>query len=418
MSYGYEYEGYEGHEGRDPYAPPEPYAPDGYPDGYSGLEPDSAGRGRRRKSAPEPEPVQYDPQWEHSGLGWDPQAWNEAQRQEQYRDEQIQGDSYRSTEEFRAEEYHADEYRGSEYRADRYDEPDRDRDAFVATEPRPEPERDRDRDRESEFQPESEPEAEYPSERAAALVATTPALSGRGAFGAAGLAVVTGIGAIAATPVLAVVAALTQLGLAVGWARAVGLPDTRRTVVLTAAIGLAASALAYRLVSERAAGAMGAALGVGFVFLATDQLFRKDTGAGRQRSEALATAVTGAAFVVLPAGYLVAQRQDSALAGACALAAAVAVLCSALVGGGRPIGILAGTVAATAVGTLTATSLASAAGAKGGAAGGFAAGIFAVVAARIADRLGAEGGDVRIASQALPVAFSAIGAVMVTQMLR
>ncbi len=249
-------------------------------------------------------------------------------------------------------------------------------------------------------------------------VSATPALSGRGAFGAAGLAVVTGIGAIAATPVVAVVVALTQLGLAVGWTRSVGLPNTRRTVVLVAAVGLAATVLAYRLIPDRAPAAMGAALGVGFVFLAADQLFRKDTGAGRHRSEALATAVTGAAFVVLPAGYLVAQRQDSALAGACALAAAVAVLCSALVGGGKPIGIPAGAVAATAVGTLTAISLDSAAGSTGGAAGGFVAGIFAVVAARVADRLGTEGGDVRITSQALPVAFSAIGAVMITQMLR
>jgi hypothetical protein len=122
---------------------------------------------------------------------------------------------------------------------------------------------------------------------------------------------------------------------------------------------------------------------------------------------------------VLPAGYLVAQRSDSALATACALAAAVAVLCSALVGGGvRPIGILAGAAAATAVGTLTAVTLSASAGSKGGAIGGLFSGLFAVIGARTADRLATEGGDVRISAQTLPMAFSAIGAVIAVQILR
>ncbi|HEV2346588.1 MAG TPA: hypothetical protein VGS97_20985 [Actinocrinis sp.] len=233
------------------------------------------------------------------------------------------------------------------------------------------------------------------------------------------MAVLTGIGAIAAAPVLAVVIGLSQIGLAVGWTRSVGLPYARRTVVLVAGIGLAAATLAYRLIPDRAPAAMGAALGAGFVFLAADQLFRKDTTAGWPRSEALAAAAAGAAFAVLPAGYLVAQRSDSALAGACALAAAVAVLSSALVGGGtRPVGILAGAAAATAVGTLTALSLNASAGSKGGAMGGLISGVFAVVGARTADRLAAEGSDVRISAQALPVAFSAIGAVIAAQVLR
>jgi hypothetical protein len=230
---------------------------------------------------------------------------------------------------------------------------------------------------------------------------------------------VTGIGAIAATPVLAVVIGLSQIGLAVGWTRSVGLPHARRTVVLVAAIGLVATALAYRMIPDRAPAAMGAALGVGFVFLAADQLFRKDTAAQWPRGEALAAAVTGAAFTVLPAGYLVAQRSDSALAGACALAAAVAVLCSALVGGGtKPVGILAGAVAGIAVGTLTAVSLGASAGSKGGAMGGLLSGVFAVVGARTADRLANEGSNVRISAQALPMAFSAIGAVIVAQVVR
>ncbi|MGH6656974.1 MAG: hypothetical protein ACRDVE_17440, partial [Actinocrinis sp.] len=143
------------------------------------------------------------------------------------------------------------------------------------------------------------------------------------------------------------------------------------------------------------------------------------TGAGRHRTEALAAAVTGAAFTVLPAGYIVAQRDDSKLAGACALAAAVAVLVSALVGGGNtPAGIFAGAVAAAGVGALTAATLSASAGTKGGAFGGLISGVFAIIGARTAYRLGAEGSDVRISSQALPVAFSAIGAVIAAQMMR
>ena len=467
MSYEYEHEGYDGYEGRDPYAA-DPYASDPYaadpsyaPDAHTSADPPSAGRGRRRRSEsgseaefqaefqtefqaePGPEPGYYDPQWEQSGLGWDQQAWNEAQRRDGYRDEyreENQREKYRDEyqDEYRDDRHDdrrgPEEYREpGEYRDTRYDspvreafEPARGREDFTASAASAAPSSSRAADYEPDrrTRPDPDIETEYPSERAPAPVSTAStasgvsALTGRGAFGAAGLAVVTGIGAIAATPVLAVIAGLSQIGLAIGWARTVGMPNARRTVLLVAAIGLAASALAYRLVPERAPAAMGAALGVGFVFLAADQLFRKDTGVGRHRSEALAAAVTGAAFVVLPAGYLVAQRQDSALAGACALAAAVAVLCSALVGGGKPVGILAGAVAGAAVGALTASSLASAAGAAGGAAGGFVAGIFAVAAARLADRLGTEGGDVRISSQALPMAFSAIGAVIVTQMVR
>jgi hypothetical protein len=75
-------------------------------------------------------------------------------------------------------------------------------------------------------------------------------------------------------------------------------------------------------------------------------------------------------------------------------------------------------VAATALGALTAVTLSASAGAKGGALGGLISGLFAVVGARTADRLGSEGGDVRISAQALPVAYSAIGAVIAAQVLR
>lgn len=435
MSYGYDYDRYQGDA---------PHAADPGP-----QEDSAAGRGRRRKSLPEPEPSYdqhsydqhsygehsydqqpydpqpydpqphdpqqydsqpYDPQWEHSGLGWEQEAWNRAQ--------QFGSDEYAAVGQDAVDQddrYHSQYAEPAQERADTLfnREPGLEFDSAPLTEPEPD----------STNVAVAAPTAAVGTNSTAATAAPTSSLStvtaGRGAFGAAGLAVVTGIGAIAATPVLAVVIGLSQIGLAIGWTRSVGLPNARRTVVLVAAIGLAAAVLAYRLIPDRAPAAMGAALGVGFVFLAADQLFRKDTAAQWPRSEALAAAVAGAAFTVLPAGYLVAQRGDSALAGACALAAAVAVLCSALVGGGtRPAGILAAAVAGTAVGTLTAVSLGASAGSKGGAMGGLISGVFAVVGARTADRLANEGSDVRISAQALPMAFSAIGAVIAVQVVR
>jgi hypothetical protein len=439
MSFDYGYENHEGrYEGGEGYEDPGAH---GSPRPPSDPDP-SAGRGRRRRAAPEPEqfepqpqpepePAYSDAQWEHSGLGWDRQAWDEAQRvQHAYPDEQYGHpapgydspayddpgyNNYDNNIGYAPAEYRPDEYDASpEYGPAEYAEETYRPEAslplhFPDAAPPADP----------GFTPGSNPDAVPAVTTSASASASTSTLAGQGAFGAAGLAVVTGVGALAAKPVLAVVVGLSQAGLAVGWSRTVGLPNARRTMVLVALIGLSACALAYRLVPDRAPAAMGAALGVGFVFLAGDQLFRKDTGAGRHRSEALAAAAAGATFAVLPAGYLVAQRADSALAGACALAAAVAVLCSALVGGGaHPAGIAAAVAAAAAVGTLTAVSLNASAGAKGGAFGGLVSGLFAVVAARMTDRIGSEGSDVRISSQALPVAFSAVGAVVVSQMLR
>jgi hypothetical protein len=257
--------------------------------------------------------------------------------------------------------------------------------------------------------------------RTRSIGSVAAASSGRGAFGAAGLAVVAGISTVVGKPFLAIVIALSQVGLAIGWLRTVGSSSRRRTTGLVALIGLAASAIAYRLDSERAPGAIATAVGVGFVLLAADQLLYRDPAPtpGPHRLEGLAAAVTGAALAALPAGLLVAQRQDSKLAAACALAAAVAVLCSALVGGGtRAIGVAAAIAAAAAVGGITAISLNSAAGAAGGAAGGVAAGLLAAVAARVTDRLAAEGGDVRISSQTLPLAFAAVGAAIAASILR
>ncbi|MBS2962296.1 hypothetical protein KGA66_04510 [Actinocrinis puniceicyclus] len=420
-------------------------------EGSPGPEP-PAGRGRRRKPEPEPEraapeSAAYDAQWEQSGLGWDPQAWNEAQR-----DQYAATQSGYALDEFAPDPYPADsydsyrsdpndQYRGhphipSQYEPARHTEapPDADREPPVEHAPGPHGRSGYPRDEyeftheltdefEEEFDdaparartPAAEPATEPPRTLPAA-VASGP---GQGAFGAAGLAVVTGVGALVATPVLAVVVGLGQVGLAVGWLRTSGYQSARRTLGSVVAIGLACVALAYRLAPDRAPTAMIGALGVGFVFLAADQLFRRNIGPGRHRSEALAAAVTAAAFTVLPAGYLVAQRQDPALAGACALAAAVAVLCAALVGAGTgPAGVAAGVIAGAALGALSAATLGAAAGTAGGALGGTLSGLFAIAGARAADRVGAEGGDVRISAQVLPVALSAIGAVIAAQVVR
>jgi hypothetical protein len=471
----------------------------------------AAGRGRRRKPSPDPEAAAahsaaFDAQWEHSGLGWDPQAWNEAQRDQdaagpgepqgvQYPPRQAAHgfDDYPPADfpsvayaqpdyaqpEYPAEPYPVEVYpredhpAGGEYADDRYpanpripgqytpeqfggerrgfdrssapaeytsnqfaaDEYDSDRelgyparydygDAAPGHERTPRRGRVGDSDPERFAAPPTEPLTEpltepRTEEGRSAAPGTAAANTGRAAFGAAGLAVVTGISALVATPVLAVVLCLSQVGLVVGWLRTAGFSNSRRTVGLVSVIALVAAALAYRVTPDNAPGAIGAALGGGFVFLAADQLFRREAGAGRRRSEALAAAATAAAVAVLLAGYLVTQRLDSGLAGACALAAAVAVLTSALVGGGtRPAGIVAGVAAAAALGALSAVTLGATAGAKGGALGGIMSGLFAVIAVRAADRAAAEGSDTRITSQVLPVALSAIGALIAAQVMR
>jgi hypothetical protein len=517
MSYGYDY--------------------DQDPQGESGGTP---GRGRRRRESAEeqwqefPEQYQseylehraaeypqaepqaeyrhaapYDAQWEHSGLGWDPQAWREATAAEPRWDEPARNEprpSEHGPNEHRPNEHRtalAPDYapevepepdsgrpapgwdgfdgrrRESEFESfapgpDAYDpDPERGRerldsghfdpedidtgrfdthsfDTYRADPHRADPHRvdphrvdphgfdtgtfepESERDFGLDFNPDADPEPTYAPASAPAPAESTPKsapkpasqtsdLAGRGAFGAAGLAVVAGISAIAGTPVLAIVVALSQLGLAIGWQRTVAIPKHRRTIGLIALTGFAASAIAFRIDTERAPGAIATAVGIGFVLLAVDQLMRRnaDAAPGPHRLEALAAAVTGAAFAALPAGYLVAQRQDSKLTAACALGAAVAVLCSALVGGGvRAFGVFAAAVAGTAVGGLTALSLSSPAGAAGGAMGGAIAGLLATGAARIADRLGAEGSDVRISSQALPMAFAAVGAAIAVSVLR
>jgi hypothetical protein len=402
-----------------------------------------------------PKPAGYDPQWEQSGLGWDPQAWREASSAEPRWDEAGWTDPAAAPGPAWPEPQWSERERAAHDRAepdwsesdwDRSHAPgsDRDFESFEPRRPIPGPassydsydppgyERDLDRfDDEplahendvepTSLEPTAPPKAASPKSAPPKSASQIAPAAGRGVFGAAGLAVVVGISAVAGTPVLAVVVGLSQIGIAIGWQRTAGAPKRYLTIGLVALIGLAASAIAYRLDIEHAPGAIATAVGVGFVLLAADQLMHKeaDTAPGPHRLEALAAAGAGAAFAALPAGYLVAQRQDSKLTGACALAAAVAVLCSALVGGGtRAIGVVAAAGAGAAVGALTALSLASAAGAKGGAIGGVAAGLLAAVAARIADRLGTEGADVRISSQTFPMAFAAVGAAIAASVVR
>lgn len=243
--------------------------------------------------------------------------------------------------------------------------------------------------------------------RASGVAALT---GGAGAFGAAGVSVVVAVAALAATQILTVVVALAVVGLAVGWSRTVGLARQRLTVVLIALIGLAAVGIGYRDLAGSAAGDVISALGLGFLALAVNQIPRRGTKLALHKYELLARSAAGAAFAVLPAGFVVAQRLDSRLAAAGALAGAAAVLCGAMVGGGRgATGVAAGIGAGTALGALTALTLSSPAGAAGGALAGVTAALFALAGARTADRLALEGEDVRITAQLLPVAFAAIG---------
>lgn len=401
-----------------------------------------------------PHRAPYDAQWEHSGLGWDPRAWREASDGEprwddpQHWDERARAGAEQSgwagfeatrtaadpeVESFerererygagpplpQAEPFGADPFDGAPFDGAPFDDgpfdPERfEPESFESLEPEsfhPQPAPD----------PDDEPIPTRSASPSASAAFAGDVSAGRGAFGAAGIAVLAGISAIVGKPFLAIVIGLSQVGFAIGWLRTVGAPKRHRTTALVGLTGLAATAIAYRLDSERAPGAIATAVGVGFVLLAADQLLRRDPAPspGPHRLEALAASATGAALAALPAGFLVAQRQDSKLAAACGLAAAVAVLCSALVGGGtRALGVVAAVAAGAAVGGITAISLNSAAGAKGGAIGGVAAGLLAAVAARVTDRLGGEGADVRISSQTLPLAFAAVGAAIAASVLR
>ena len=253
--------------------------------------------------------------------------------------------------------------------------------------------------------------------------ATTP---GRGSFGAAGIAVVAAIAAIASSGALLVVIALVQGAIAFGWQQAVGTRDggriDRRAVVLTALTGWAATAAVYKLALGDDFLGVPVALGIGFVLLAADQTLRGGRALGDgERVAGLAIAVTGGLFAVLPAGFVVSERTDSALTGACASAAALGVLCCALLGRDAVRGIVVGLVLGAAVGAYAAKTLQANGGLEAGAVGGAVAALGAATAVGAFDRVAAESearGSIRIVSQALPVSLAAVGALIASAVFR
>ena len=273
----------------------------------------------------------------------------------------------------------------------------------------------------------AEEEAASAAATAAADEGASPAAAapGRGAFGAAGIGVVAAVAALASGGALLVVVALIQAGVAYGWQQALTLKDNRRadrrTVVLTALIGWAATACAFRLPSNDDVVGLPVTLGVGFLLLAADQTLRSRAFGDGERVAALSVAVTGGLFAVLPAAYVVAERSDTALTAACATAAAVSVLCCALLGRNPVRGIVAGLLLGAGVGAVAAQSFQANGGLEAGALGGVVAALGAAAAVGALDRIVAEGGArgaTRVVTQVLPVALAAMGALFAAAVFR
>lgn len=367
-----------------------------------------------------------DQQWAQSGLGWEQQAWNDARHGAQYPFTQV---NELSGTDFQP--YQADLPRTlpvPDYPPEYEQYPDYGQYADYAEEPagfphqrveQPEPEP------EPAYEPETaepEPAPAAPSRQAAA----SPANVDRGSFGAAGIAAVTAVAAIATSGAVLVVVALIQLGIAVGWQQAMGARDggrlDRRAAVLTTLIGWAATATAFRLSTDSASLGIPVALGIGFLLLAADQTARRNRTFGDgERVAGLGISVAGAVFAVLPAGFVVADRTDSALTGACASAAALGVLCCALLGRNPLRGIVAALVFGAGVGAYAAKALQADGGLQAGALGGAVAALAAATAVGVLDRIVAEAdarGSTRIVSQTLPVALSAVGALIASAVFR
>ena len=279
------------------------------------------------------------------------------------------------------------------------------------------------RSRQSE---QSDKSAKPVKDGASAKTAAPPTAPGRGSFGAAGIAVVAAIAAIASSAALLIVVALIQAAVAFGWQQAVGSRENgridRRAVLLTALTGWAATAAVYKLSLSNDFLGVPVALGIGFVLLAADQTLRRGRPLGDgERVAGLAIAVTGALFAVLPAGFVVSERTDSELTAACASAAALGVLCCALLGRNAVRGIVAGLVFGAAVGAYAAKTLQANGGLEAGAVGGAVAALGASTAVGAFDRVVAEAearGSTRIVSQALPVALAAVGALIASAVFR
>ena len=274
---------------------------------------------------------------------------------------------------------------------------------------------------ESEAEPESEPAKATNKNNAA-----PPTAPGRGSFGAAGIGVVAAVAAIASSGALLVVVALIQGAIAFGWQQAVGARDggkvDRRAVVLTALTGWAATAAVYKLSVNSDYLGIPVTMGIGFLLLAADQLMRRGRELGDgERVADLAVAITGGLFAVLPAGFVVSERTDSALTAACASAAALGVLCCALLGRNPLRGIMVGLVFGAGVGAYAAKTLQANGGLDAGAVGGAVAALAAAAVVGAFDRIVAEAearGSTKIVSQVLPVALAAVGALIASAVFR
>ena len=383
---------------------------------------------RQRQPESESQPQYQDAQWAQSGLGWERQAWDEARlgvsplqeqgyQEQQGRDGRPEGSvGYQQYDEYGQyeETQQYDQY-------DQYEQPapgvprQRTDEDYPATPPTP---------AEPRFEPDFEPEPATSPARSAPPPAA-PAVQGRGAFGAAGIAVVAAVAALASSGALLVVVALIQAGVAYGWQHATSLRENgradKRVVVLTALIGWVATAGAFRLSVNDDFIGLPATLGVGFLLLAADQTLRPGALGEGDRVAGLGIAVTGGLFALLPAGFVAAERLDSGLTAACAIAAALGVLCCALLGRKPVRGIIAALVLGAGVGAVAAQSLNADGGTKAGALGGAVAALAAATAVGALDRVAAEGdarGSTRIVTQVLPVALAAMGALFAAAVYR
>lgn len=418
-------------EGNPRYPQPEyqqpeyqPYPEQGYEQLYQ--EQGYQEQGYPEQGAADPAGV-TDPQWAMSGMGWEQRAWDEARLgvsplQEYGQEQGRRQTDYESNAPGRGSRRRAaapeqeHEYEGYDEYGGYREEPG------TAELPHP---RSGD-DAEADFGEPTARQIPAPAANPAPAPVAAPAASGRGAFGAAGLGAILAVAALASASAVLVVIALVQLGVAYGWQLAAGLGRNgrgdRRSIVLTVLTGWAASAAAFRLTGAQDEIGVPAALGVGFLLLAADQTLRQRVAIGDgERITALAVSVGGALFAALPAGFVVADRADTGLTAACALAAAVGVLCCALIGRDPLRGVLAGLVAGAVVGALAATSFSAAGGLKAGAFGGAVAALAAAAGSGALDRMAAEGelrGSTRIVAQTLPIGLAAVGAVFATAMFR
>lgn len=386
-----------------------------------------------------------DQQWAQSGLGWEQQAWDDARLGVPYA--QVNELSGTDFPQYQAElprdlpvpdyppeyqRYPAHQAPGEyqEYAAEPASGFPRQR-ADQASSAYPDAAEDVDSPdavaRPAAAGPEEKPVAKPGSASAnVANAANAQGSAGRGAFGAAGIGVVTAIAAVASSGALLVVVALIQLGVALGWQQAVGEHEKgrvdRRATAITALIGWAATAAAFKLALNNDFLGLPVTLGVGFLLLAADQTMRRGRSLGDgERVAGLGISVAGGLFAVLPAGFVIADRADPALTAACASAAALGVLCCALLGRDPVRGIGAGLLLGAVVGAFAAKALQADGGLQAGALGGAVAALAAATAVGAMDRIVAEAearGSIRIVSQTLPVALAAVGALIASAVFR